>query len=765
MLTQDELGITSQAKLRTGRIITVLTGAFLLFDTMVKVLNLPVAVQGTVRLGYPARFVIYIGIVELVCLAAYLYPRTAVLGAILLTGYLGGAAASQVRAEDWWFIFPVVVAVLVWAGLFLRNGRLRPLFPLQPLKAPALLGIGALLCVLLLVVVAFVAGDGHTAKLRNPDLEYLKAVNSVAPPKDPELLFILMTEFANSNLQDEGAEFYSARLKEFEPQLTPVQKSLYLGIIGLLRAQHASSVPLWKRYGYVKDTITTLDQAKQLSSGQVFVVNWIAGVVRTKLPGYFHQHKAAQEELAWCLEHADKAPHPAWLREVHYHLGELALNDGNTAKAQEYLRRSGYSDFNHPITLATPFSEDKASGHAFAPRRIIEVVPGRVYALSGFEFTEYYFVVSKDRRQLISIDAGTRPDFAKRAYEALQAFAPGLPPLTTVLVTHAHWDHVGGHSYFRGLDPRPRFYGRGNYQDEFEKQSNGPGVFGKQFFGERFSAEEFPSYKPDMTIDNRTDLNIGGSKFELIPVRGGETHDAMLIYVPDEKLMFMGDVIMPYLGAPFDEDGDLQGLLDAIDVVVSRNPQYLLHGHEPLTRNFTSPLILSHLKTDLAWLREQVLTAIRRGDERAAIHEANLIPPDLLANQPDSHQPYYILREHVIDRIYDQNVGYWEANLQGLAHPSRTDRAELLVDYLGLSEGQIIKAADRLAADGRYAMAAELIESAEAKFPASDSLKRAKRFAYLKLMEKNQNADPFKFIIYSGKIGEQTPQINAEHPK
>jgi glyoxylase-like metal-dependent hydrolase (beta-lactamase superfamily II) len=635
------------------------------------------------------------------------------------------------------------------------------------MKPTARLWIGAL-CVLLLFVLAFVAtrsGDRHYARLRNPDLEYLKAVNSVAPPKDPELLFILMTEFANSNLQNEGAAFYGARLKEFEPKLTPVEKSLYLSIIGLLRAQQASSVPLLKRYGYVKETIATLDQAKQLSGGQVFVVNWIAGVVHTRLPGYFHQREAAHGELAWCLEHADKAPHPAWLREVFYHLGKLALNDGDTAKAQEYLWRSGYSDFDHPITLATPFSEDKAAGHAFAPRRITEVVPGRVYALSGFEFTEYYFVVSKDRHQLISIDAGTRPDFAKGAYEALQAFAPGLPPLTTVFVTHAHWDHVGGHSYLRRLNPRPKFYGRGNYQEEFEKEFNGPEVFGKQFFGEQFSPNDVLSYKPDITIDKRTDISIGGSKFELIPARGGETHDAMLIYLPDEKVMFMGDVIMPYLGAPFIEEGDLQGLFDAIDVVVSRNPQHLLHGHEPLTRVFSSPLILSHLKADLGWLRDQVLTAIRRGDERAAIHESNLIPPDLLANQPDSYQPYYILREHVIDRIYDQNVGYWEANLQGLAHPGRTDRAELLVDYLGLSEAQIIKAADRLDADGKYAMAADLLESAEVKFPGSDRLKRARRFAYLKLMEKNQNTDPFKFIIYSGKIGEQAPQLNAEHPK
>jgi len=636
------------------------------------------------------------------------------------------------------------------------------------MKAPALLRIGVLLCVLLFSVVAvFVLRSGAkpSARLHSPDLEYLKSTNSVAPPKDPELLFILMTEFANSNLQGEGAEFFSARLREFEPQLTPIQKSLYLGIIGLLRAQNASSVPLLKRYGYVKDTIATLDQAKQLSGGQIFVVNWIAGVVRTELPGYFYQRTAAQEELAWCVEHADKAPHLGWLREVYYHLGKLALSEGDQAKAQEYLRRSGYPDFNHPITLATPFSEDKASGHAFAPRRITEIVPGRVYALSGFEFTEYYFVVSKDRHQLIGIDAGTRPDFAKRAYEALLAFAPGLPPLTTVFITHAHWDHVGGHSYFGGLNPRPKFYGRGNYQEEFEKEFNGPDIFAKQFFGERFSPEDVLSYKPDITIDSRTDLNIGGSKFELIPVRGGETHDAMLIYLPDERVMFMGDVIMPYLGAPFDEEGDLQGLLDAIAVIVSRDPQHLLHGHEPLTRNFTSPLILSHLKTDLTWLRDQVLTAIRRGDERAVIHESNLIPPDFLATQPDAYEPYYILREHVIDRIYDQNVGYWEANLQGLAHPGRVDRADLLVDYLALSEAQIGRAADRLAADGKYEMAADLIESAEAKFPRSDSLKRTKRFVYLKLIEKNQNTDPFKFIIYSGKIGEQTPQINAEDVK
>lgn len=82
--------------------------------------------------------------------------------------------------------------------------------------------------------------------------------------------------------------------------------------------------------------------------------------------------------------------------------------------------------------------------------------------LRGYEFTEYYLVVSKDRQTLVAIHAGTRPDSARAAYEALRRHAPDLPALTHVLVTHNHWHQVGGHAYFRSLEPGPEYYARAN---------------------------------------------------------------------------------------------------------------------------------------------------------------------------------------------------------------------------------------------------------------------------------------------------------------
>jgi hypothetical protein len=125
----------SKKRLWAGRIICALVVLFLLFDSGLKVMKLAPAIEATARLGYPTRLVFAIGISELICVVLFVIPRTSILGAILLTGYLGGATATQVRVEDPWFFFPVVIGGLVWGGLLLRDERLRALVPLRTFPA------------------------------------------------------------------------------------------------------------------------------------------------------------------------------------------------------------------------------------------------------------------------------------------------------------------------------------------------------------------------------------------------------------------------------------------------------------------------------------------------------------------------------------------------------------------------------------------------------------------------------------------------------
>ena len=128
--------VESSAKKRStaGYVLTGLVAAFLTFDTVMKLLQLAPAVQGTTELGYPAGTVVVIGAIELVCLVLYLIPPTSVLGALLLTGYLGGAIATHVRIGSplpTHTLFPIYVALMVWGGLYLRESRLRALLPFR----------------------------------------------------------------------------------------------------------------------------------------------------------------------------------------------------------------------------------------------------------------------------------------------------------------------------------------------------------------------------------------------------------------------------------------------------------------------------------------------------------------------------------------------------------------------------------------------------------------------------------------------------------
>jgi hypothetical protein len=133
MQPDTQTASVSKKMLWAGRILSAIPVLFLSFDGVAKLFKPASVVEATVRLGYPESVIPGLGILLLVCTVVYVVPRTSVLGAILLPGYLGGATATHVRVGDQLFpiLFPSIVGALIWGGLFLRDERLRPLIPLR----------------------------------------------------------------------------------------------------------------------------------------------------------------------------------------------------------------------------------------------------------------------------------------------------------------------------------------------------------------------------------------------------------------------------------------------------------------------------------------------------------------------------------------------------------------------------------------------------------------------------------------------------------
>ena len=131
MASNAEPAPTSKWMLWGGYIASAIPVLMLLFGGVLKLVKPDFLVEEFERLGYGENLALVIGILEIGCTVVYLIPRTSILGAILLTGYLGGATATHVRIGDPSFFMPVILGVLVWLGLYLRDNRLRALLPLR----------------------------------------------------------------------------------------------------------------------------------------------------------------------------------------------------------------------------------------------------------------------------------------------------------------------------------------------------------------------------------------------------------------------------------------------------------------------------------------------------------------------------------------------------------------------------------------------------------------------------------------------------------
>jgi DoxX-like family len=132
-LAAKPMFLNSKAATWTGRVLSGGIGLFLVFDSVMKVIKNPHILAASADLGFSTNTITRIGCLLLACTLIYVIPRTAILGAVLLTGYLGGAVAAEVRVGHpvFQYLFPVIFGILLWAGPFLRDARLRQVIPLR----------------------------------------------------------------------------------------------------------------------------------------------------------------------------------------------------------------------------------------------------------------------------------------------------------------------------------------------------------------------------------------------------------------------------------------------------------------------------------------------------------------------------------------------------------------------------------------------------------------------------------------------------------
>jgi glyoxylase-like metal-dependent hydrolase (beta-lactamase superfamily II) len=361
-----------------------------------------------------------------------------------------------------------------------------------------------------------------------------------------------------------------------------------------------------------------------------------------------------------------------------------------------------------------------------------------VHVAQSYDFGDFAFIEAS--AGLVAIDTGTSPDRVLAAIADL-----GLKddvPVSHLILTHSHFDHIGGAVAVCG--PETRVIASAGFPAEAERQSHWSPPF-------RFliGTDASPSFDvtPDELISERTSLVVGDTEFVLIPVRGGETPDALMVHLPAAGLLFAGDVMMPYLGVPFTAEGSPEGLLETLRYIRELAPRQLIEGHTTLTDNFTIEA-LSGLEPALTELHAFVLARI--GENMTLPHILDLgYLPALLQDHPAAVGPYLVSRDTFIARLYHQRTGYWQLDGHGLDPRSQEERAAALDLLAGKKAEAFVTAAATLAGQGDLTLALEILTPGLLRHPDSSELAELRHAVLLRLMEQRQLLDPFGFLVYA----------------
>jgi glyoxylase-like metal-dependent hydrolase (beta-lactamase superfamily II) len=590
--------------------------------------------------------------------------------------------------------------------------------------------------------VGLVAGARTVAAERPivPDLELDALKEAVSWPKaDVPAVMALAGRLMAGRRDAEGLAYFRERAAS-EPG-----RGLFLALEGVFQARQADTVSLFRRVAWVNDAVAKLDRAVTLDPG---LPRYLRGIVLAGLPPRFGKAQAAVEDLTWMLDNKERFP-VGLRRAAYYGLAQAYTTLGREAQAREALARSGASRLGtaQPVFIAD-FSISARDGFRFRPPRLVELAPG-VHVAQGFDFGDIGFVSTDEG--IVAIDAGTTQETARAALQALRRVTSR--PISHVILTHAHWDHVGGLEALG--ESNPQVIAQAAFADEL-RIVNGTGVPFKYFFGAAGSGRRY-EVRPHHLVRERETLMVGGTRFVLYPARGGETADALLIHVPDRGALFVGDAFMPYLGAPFVAEGSADGLFEVMTLIRSLQPRVLVHGHPPLTDIFTVGA-LPAIEAALRDLHQRIRAAVGEGRTLVEILHENILPASL-RDQPAGVMPYLVMRDNFIKRVYHQSTGYWKPDGEGMEVLAPAEWAAALDLLVGQREDAFVRTVRGLAERGDDVLALKLAQIGLVRYPPSEALAALRRRALDNLRARHQQLSPFKFIIYSEWAGAELSPV------
>ena len=560
-----------------------------------------------------------------------------------------------------------------------------------------------------------------TSRTRNRDIESLEVAASW-PGAERDTLVVLAVRLAGAGADAEGFRFFQ-QLAEANPG-----QPLPLALAGFFQVRAG---------GDIETALAKLDQAAAADLGPPQYFRGLA-LAHERDPRRAEQ---AVTDLEFVLAVRDQFP-PLLMRAVHQGLAAAYATLGKDDLAAEADRRSGLGSLPAGSRLEFGgFWATAEDGFRFTSPAISQPEPG-IQVAQGYDFGDFAFISTAEG--VVAIDAGTREERVRAALR--DAGLDDGRPISHLILTHAHYDHVGGAGALIG--PGTEVIAQAGFPADLERQRRITMPFRYLTGGGKSTGD---GLVPRRLIGEPESVTVGGTEFRLYPAPGGETPDALMVFLPASGLLFTGDVLMPYLGIPFASEGSPDGLLDGMRFIRELKPRALIQGHTPLTDLFTIEA-LSGLEPALSELRDRVLDDIRGNRTLPEVLERNHLP-EILRDHPRAVQPYVVIRDHFTARLYHERTGYWQPDGGGLANVSAGQRAAALDLLAEGREDRFASAATSLIEQGDAATALEIIASGLLRHPASTALAALRQTALYRLMALHQVADPFTFLIYADMAG------------